>query len=90
MVSITKQVAEHIVNAAATFFRQGGGMPISEEHAYETEWDAERGLVDDIHPEDYDLQYWANNILMFLRMVHGILANAIAEDDIIDEFNSGV
>jgi hypothetical protein len=86
MVSITKKVAEEIVKAAATLFAQGAGLPISEEAAAEGGMFPEPGLIDDIHPEDHDLSYWANAILMFLRTVHGVIANAVAEDDIIDEF----
>jgi hypothetical protein len=85
MVSISRTVAVALVRTIATFFRQGAGVPISENYEYDTEWNGS-ALVDDIHPEDYDLAYWANNILMLLRTLHGILQQAIADEDIIDEF----
>jgi hypothetical protein len=79
-MSISKKVLMDTLSRAAMLYRQGAGVPISVDHDYDTSWEPEHGLVDEIHPEMYDLNYWANNVLLFLRTIYGIWKHAADND----------
>lgn len=80
MATITSKIARELLQRAAILFRQGAGLPIGEDAEYDTTWDLDRGVVDEIHPEQFDLAYWANNVLLFLRMIYGIWDQALNEE----------
>jgi capsule polysaccharide export protein KpsE/RkpR len=81
MVSFTLGVAKSLIRQAATLFRAASGLPISEDYEYETEWNCEEGLIDEVSDEDFALKYWMNSVLLFLRTVAGILTRAVEEEE---------
>lgn len=68
---LSRTAAINLIRTAADLFRDGTGLPLDPEQE-----PSDLGLIDDI-PMDEDAYYWANELLRFARVVHGILSNAL-------------
>lgn len=78
-ININPKVAFDLVKTAAQLFYQGTGVvlePLDElEHS-------NTGFLDEIDPNpNSDIRYWANQLLFFARTVHGILNQAMLENE---------
>lgn len=80
---ISRTAAINLIRTAAVLFRDGTGVPLDPDQ----EGDG-NGLIDDINIDE-DAFYWANELLRFARVVHGILSNALHNqpEDLGDEVN---
>lgn len=79
-ISILLKVAKELIKDAASLFADGSGVPIHTPDDVELETGG-TGVIDELHP-DTEVWRWMNSVLFFLRMVHGILDNAVERNDI--------
>lgn len=77
-INISPRVAVDIVRRAAQLFYDGTGIAIE---PLEDLLPNDDGLIDEI-PMDSDAYMWANHLLLFVRTVHGIIQNALLEDEL--------
>lgn len=75
-VKISKVVALTLMREAANLFNQGTGMSLDPD----SDMPDSPALIDRIPNEDSDMLYWANEILRFARVVHGLLSNAMINE----------
>lgn len=77
-IRISRTAAIALVRMAADLFRMGTGFPVDPD-----ERDAQdpNSVLDNIDPTDHDTMYWANEILRFARVVHGIIQAALITQD---------
>jgi len=76
-VRISKTVAMQLLRTARTLFLHGTGVDV--DHENDENLMPGPGLIDEINPEDYDLHYWANELLRFSRLVFALMQNGLLE-----------
>lgn len=74
-IRMSATAAFNLVKSAADLFFDGTGINLQPSDEMTTDV----GFIDEISPEDGDVRYWANQLLFFVRTVHGILQNALLE-----------
>lgn len=77
-IKISKVVALTLMREAANLFSQGAGMSLDPDSL--EEYSDAPAVIDRIPTEDSDMIYWANEILRFARVVHGLLSNAMINE----------
>jgi len=75
-VHISRTVALALIKTASELFLAGSGVHIDHENEEMIE---QPGLIDEINPENSELFYWANELLRFSRLVHGLMSHALRE-----------
>lgn len=78
---ISKTAALALIKTARELFLAGTGTHLD----HDNDENLPPGLIDDINPEQGELFYWANELLRFARVVHGILTHAIMVSDEIGD-----
>jgi len=72
---ISRTAALALIKTASDLFIAGSGNSIDHENDENTA----PGLIDEINPEQSELFYWANELLRFARLVHGLLSHSLRE-----------
>jgi hypothetical protein len=76
-IQISVTAAIRLMREAANLFNQGTGMYLDPD----TDMPQQDALIDRINVnEDPDLMYWAHQLMNFARTIHGIIYNALEDE----------
>lgn len=78
-INISRRVAHYIVRECCALFYEGTGIvlaPLDElQHR-------DAGFIDELNPDpESDIRYWANRLMFFIRTVHGMVNQALLEQE---------